>query len=127
MALGGIFGVMNTMFAAVAQRIKDIGVHAHSRVQALADSGLVPAGIAGDRACRRLAGLAARVAEPRTDGDERDFRSGGGGGKTVILRLVVDAQVLMAGAIFTLVMGRLGGLIPALSATRLKILDTLRG
>src|SRR5206468_7175138 len=26
MALGGIFGVMNTMFAAVAQRIKDIGV-----------------------------------------------------------------------------------------------------
>ena len=26
MAVGGIFGVMNTMFAAVAQRIKDIGV-----------------------------------------------------------------------------------------------------
>ena len=50
----------------------------------------------------------------------------GGGGKTVILRVIVDAQVLMAGAIFTLVMGRLGGLIPALSATRMKILDTLR-
>jgi ABC-type antimicrobial peptide transport system permease subunit len=50
----------------------------------------------------------------------------GGGGKTVILKMVVDAQVLMAGAIFTLVMGRLGGLIPALSATRLKVLDTLR-
>src|SRR5262249_52341950 len=26
MAIGGIFGVMNTMFAAVSQRIKDIGV-----------------------------------------------------------------------------------------------------
>jgi ABC-type antimicrobial peptide transport system permease subunit len=50
----------------------------------------------------------------------------GGGGKTVILRLVVDANVLMAGAIFTLVMGRLGGLIPAISATRLKLLDALR-
>lgn len=44
----------------------------------------------------------------------------------MILRLVVDSQVLMAGAIFTLVMGRVGGLIPALSATRLKVLDTLR-
>ena len=50
----------------------------------------------------------------------------GGGGKTVILQMVVDAQVLMAGAIFTLVMGRLGGLIPALSATRMKVLETLR-
>ena len=26
MAIGGVFGVMNTMFAAISQRIKDIGV-----------------------------------------------------------------------------------------------------
>ena len=49
-----------------------------------------------------------------------------GGGKTVILKLIVDGNVMMAGLIFTLIMGRLGGLIPAISATRLKLLDALR-
>jgi putative ABC transport system permease protein len=125
MALGGIFGVMNTMFAAVAQRIKDIGVMRilgfkrwqvlvsfmlESMVIALA-GGLL--GLALGSLCHGLTATSV-------------ISSGGGGGKSVMLRLVVNAQVLMAGAIFTLVMGRLGGLIPALSATRLKILDTLR-
>jgi hypothetical protein len=126
MALGGIFGVMNTMFAAVAQRIKDIGVMRilgfkrwqvlvsfllESLVIALA-GGLL--GLAIGSLCHGLTATSV-------------ISSGqGGGGKTVILRLVVDGQVLMAGTVFMLVMGRIGGLIPALSATRLKILDTLR-
>ena len=126
MAIGGIFGVMNTMFAAVAQRIKDIGVLRilgfkrwqvlvsfllESLVIALA-GGLLGFGFGS--LCNGWTATSVISQRP------------GGGGKTVMLRLVVDAQVLMAGAIFTLVMGRLGGLIPALSATRLKILDTLR-
>ncbi len=126
MALGGIFGVMNTMFAAVAQRIKDIGVMrilGFKRWQVLVSfmlESLVIA-LAGGLAGLLLGSLCHGMTATSV------ISSGqGGGGKTVILRLVVDAQVLMAGAIFTLVMGRLGGLIPALSATRLKILDALR-
>ncbi len=38
----------------------------------------------------------------------------------------VDYQILAAGMLFTLVMGRLGGLMPALSAMRMEILDSLR-
>ena len=51
---------------------------------------------------------------------------GGGGGKSVSLKLIVDYQTIAAGMLFTLVMGRLGGLVPALSALRLKILDSLK-
>jgi hypothetical protein len=125
MALGGVFGVMNTMFAAVAQRIKDIGVlrilgfkRWQILVSFLLESLLIA--LAGGLLGLLLGSICNGVTATSV------LNSGGGGGKTVILRLVVDAQVLMAGAIFTLVMGRLGGLIPALSATRLSILDTLR-
>ena len=38
----------------------------------------------------------------------------------------VDYRILAAGMIFSLVMGCLGGLIPALSAMRLKPLDAVR-
>src|SRR5438132_8691576 len=46
--------------------------------------------------------------------------SGGGGGapKGVALKMVVDYQTFAAGMLFTLVMGRLGGLVPALAAMR---------
>ena len=50
----------------------------------------------------------------------------GGGGKSVSLKMVVDYQTVAAGMLFTLVMGRLGGLVPALSAMRMEILDSLR-
>lgn len=125
MALGGIFGVMNTMFAAVAQRIKDIGVLrilGFKRWQVLVSFMLesLTIAIVGGAIGLALGSLCNGLTATSV------ISSNQGGGKTVILRLVVDAQVLMAGAIFTLVMGRLGGLIPALSATRLKILDALR-
>jgi hypothetical protein len=40
--------------------------------------------------------------------------------------MVVDYQTMAAGMLFTLVMGRLGGLVPALSAMRMEILDSLK-
>ena len=52
--------------------------------------------------------------------------SGQGGGKSVAAKLVVDRDVMLIGMLFTLVMGRLGGLVPALSAMRLEILESLR-
>jgi putative ABC transport system permease protein len=125
MALGGVFGVMNAMFAAVAQRIKDIGVMrilGFKRWQILVSFMLeslviaVVGGLIGMMAGSLFNGLTVTSV----------ISSGQGGGKTVIFRLVVDATVILAGTLFTLVMGRLGGLIPALSATRLKILETLR-
>ena len=60
MAIGGIFGVMNTMFAAISQRTKDIGALRLSGFTVLANPLFVSFGISGNRSCRRLAGYGTR-------------------------------------------------------------------
>ncbi len=52
--------------------------------------------------------------------------SSSGGGKSVMLKMVVDARILGAGMGFSLLMGCIGGLLPALAAIRMKVLDSLR-
>jgi putative ABC transport system permease protein len=125
MALGGIFGVMNTMFAAIAQRTKDIGVLrllGFKRWQVLVSfmlESLTIALVGGALGCA-LGSLAHGYTATSI------ISSGQGGGKTVILRLVVDLPTVLMGLVFTIAMGRLGGLVPALTAMRLKILESLR-
>lgn len=125
MSIGGIFGVMNTMFAAISNRIKDIGVlrvlgyaRWHILVSFLLES-LVIALLGGLAGCA-LGSLANGLTVNSIVG------SSGGGGKFVVLELVVDARIWTAGVFVTLLMGGLGGLVPALSAVRLKPLEALR-
>ena len=125
-ACGGMLGVMNTMFAAISQRTKDIGVLriiGFSRWQILVSfvmESLLIALIGG------LLGLALGWA---CDGLTATsiVSSGAGGGKFVVLRLTVDRQILAVGLLVSLGMGLVGGLFPALlSAVRLKPLEALR-
>jgi hypothetical protein len=125
MAIGGVFGVMNTMFAAISQRTRDQGVMrlvGFKRLQILVALLLESLGIAlvgGLLGCALGAlchGLSATSI----------VSSGPGGGKFVVLRLTVDADVLLVGLLVSLAMGLLGGLFPALSALRLKPLESLR-
>jgi hypothetical protein len=125
MALGGVFGVMNTMFAAIRQRTKDIGtlrVLGFARWQVLASfllESLLIAAIGG------LAGCALGYAvNGITTSSVVD--TSGGGMKRVSFQMVVDGNTLAAAVLFTLGMGLLGGLLPALSAMRLKPLESLR-
>jgi len=125
MAIGGVFGVMNTMFAAIAARIREVGVLrilGFKRWQILISfmlESLAIAAAGGLLGC--VIGFAADGMEARSQ-----LSSGAGGGKSVSLKMVVDYQTVAAGMLFTLVMGRLGGLVPALSAMRMEILDSLR-
>ncbi|MCR4415499.1 MAG: ABC transporter permease [Thermoguttaceae bacterium] len=124
-AIGGMFGVMNTMFAAVSQRRQDIGVLrllGYGRRQILISfllESLVIALVGGLLGCG--AGLLA-------DGWSATSVITGhaGGGKFVVFRLVVDAQILGVGLLLALVMGALGGLVPAWTAMRLRPLEALR-
>jgi ABC-type lipoprotein release transport system permease subunit len=124
MALGGVFGVMNTMFAAIAQRIKDIGVLrilGFKRWQILVSFMLESLGIA------ILGGLLGVLIGSLADGAMLTSNvSSGQGGKTVIMKVTIDADVVICGVLFTIVMGRLGGLVPSLSAMRLGILQSLK-
>ena len=125
-AFGGVLGVMNTMFAAISQRTKDIGVlrilgypRRHVLISFLLESLLI--GLMG--------GLIGCVLGYLTNGLSAASTLSavpGGGGKSVMLRLVVDANVLAMGMVFTLFMGALGGLVPALSAMRLRALESMR-
>jgi ABC-type antimicrobial peptide transport system permease subunit len=52
--------------------------------------------------------------------------SGMGGGKSVVFKLVVGANIWVEVLAFSLALGIVGGLLPALSALRLKALESLR-
>jgi putative ABC transport system permease protein len=125
MAFGGVLGIMNTMFAAISQRSKDIGVMrllGFSRRQVLMSfllESVVIAFLGGLLGCA-LGSLANGWTATSI------VNSSGGGGKSVVLRLVVDGATLGWGLLFTLVMGVVGGLIPALFSMRLRPLESLR-
>jgi ABC-type antimicrobial peptide transport system permease subunit len=125
MAIGGIFGVMNTMYAAIAQRTKDIGILrllGFKRWQVLVSFLLESMTIA------LIGGMVGILLGSLCNGFEVTSiaSAGQGGGKSVAAKLVVDRDVFLIGILFTMAMGRLGGLVPALSAMRLKILESLR-
>jgi putative ABC transport system permease protein len=126
MAIGGIFGVMNTMFAAISQRKKDIGVLrilGYARRQVLVSfflESLVIALVGGIVGCALGSLVNGWTATSLVSAGQ------GGFGKTVVLRLVVDANTLAAGMVVTLFMGGLGGLVPALTAMRLRPLESLK-
>jgi ABC-type lipoprotein release transport system permease subunit len=125
MALGGVFGVMNTMFAAIRQRTTDIGVLrllGFARWQVLVSfllESLLIAALGG------LLGCALGFVVNGWD-TQSVVGTSGGGMKKVAFKMIVDGNTLAAGVLFTLVMGILGGLLPAVSAMRLKPLESLR-
>lgn len=125
MAAGGMFGLMNTMFAAVSQRTKDIAVLrilGYQRWQILLSFLLEALLLA------LLGGLAGIALGSLFHGVEQKsfITSGQGGGKTVVFQITVTPFVLEIAFWFTLLMGFLGGLIPAWTATRLRPLEALR-
>ncbi len=127
MGIGGVLGVVVTMFAAISQRTKDIGVLrllGYTRWQIFVSfllESLVIALVGGLLGCA-IAYVFANgltVTSIITAG-------AGGGGKSVVLKLMVDPLVLGGAMVFTLIMGAAGGLAPSLSAMRLKPLESLR-
>lgn len=126
MAMGGILGVMNTMFAAISQRTKDIGVLrliGFGRGQILLSfqlESLLIAILGGFLGCL----IAYLVFNGWTATSV--ISNSGGGGKSVVLRLTFDAEVFFAGLVFTLLMGAIGGFIPSVNAMRLRPLESLK-
>jgi putative ABC transport system permease protein len=124
MASGGVVGVMDTMFAATSQRVKDIGVLrvlGYSRWQILVCfllESLVIATVGGLVGCA-LGMLANGWTATST------VAAHYGGGKEVVFRLVVEPQTLAVGFLLALIMGFLGGLLPAWSAMSLRPLKSL--
>jgi len=125
MAVGGVFGVMNTMFAAISQRRKDIGV---LELMGFSRSSVVVSFLLESLIIALLGGILGCGLGMLVDGYSATsiISSGQGGGKSVVLKLAVDPNTIAIGMILASAMGLLGGLIPAFSATRVKPLEALR-
>ncbi|MBI2808502.1 MAG: ABC transporter permease [Planctomycetes bacterium] len=127
MAIGGVLGVMNTMYAAISQRGKDIGVlrlMGYRRWQILLSfqlESLLIALLGGVLVC-----VVAFLLFNGTTVSSIISSGVGGGGKSVVLRLIFDTFVFGFGLTFSLLMGALGGFFPSLSAMRLRPLESLR-
>lgn len=133
MSLGGIIGVMLVMFAAISQRIKDIGVMrvvGYKRWQILVSFMLeslaiaLIGGLLGVLLVMIVDGVATAIQGGLTI--TSSISGGQGSGKTVVTKLVFGTDVLAGGILFTIIMGRLGGLLPSVGAMRLGILESLR-
>lgn len=125
MSIGGIFGVMNTMFAAISQRVKDIGV---LRLLGYARWHILVSFLLESLVIALVGGLLGCAIGSLSDGWSATSMVGGsgGGGKSVVLQLAVNADIIATGILLTLVMGLLGGLLPALTAVLKKPLEALR-
>lgn len=125
MAVGGVFGVMNTMFAAISQRTRDIGV---LRIIGFARWQILVSFFVESLLIALVGGLLGCALGTLCDGWTATsiVGNGQGGGKSVVLRLIVSPETIAAGLLVTLLMGVVGGLVPALSAMRLRPLESLR-
>lgn len=124
MAVGGVFGVLNTMFASVSQRRKDIGV---LRIVGFSRISVLGAFLLEALILALLGGLLGLALGSLSHGlTANSVVSSGGASKFVVLQLTVDWRVLTAGLLFSMIMGLIGGLFPAISAMRLRPLESLR-
>ncbi|MFO1021499.1 MAG: ABC transporter permease [Planctomycetales bacterium] len=124
MAIGGVFGVMNTMFAAVSQRIKDIGV---LRLLGFARWQILVSFLLESLVIALIGGILGAALGSLTDGwTANSIVAGQGGGKLIILELIVGPNTIAVGLLLALAMGLIGGLVPSLTAMRLRALEALR-
>ncbi len=120
MGVGAMFGVMNTMFAAIVQRTKDIAVlrimgfeAGHILLSFLLEATLI-AVLGGGL------GLALGY------GANGFTQSTVIGARQIDFSFRIDAGIIGFAGVATVVMGILGGGLPALSAMRIKPLEALR-
>ena len=122
MAVGSSFAAMNTMYAAVARRTREIGVlrvlgfSGPSILTSFVIESMLLALLGGVLACLLTLpfnGLAGRM------GNSVTFSSS-------LFQFRVTPEMIAAGLAFALIMGLLGGLLPARAASRKTVLNALR-
>ena len=126
LAVGGACGLMNTMFAAISRRKRDIGVLrllGFARWQILASlliESLVMGLVGGVLGC----GLGAMCNGVKASSIVSSGQ--GGPGKFVVLIMTVSGDTVLPGILLSAAMGLLGGLLPAIVAVCRRPLEALQ-
>jgi ABC-type lipoprotein release transport system permease subunit len=123
MSIGAVFGALNTMYAAVGARTREIGTlialgfTPGSVLRSFLVESLIIAGAGGVIGAL----LALAIAGGRSTGTTNwDSFS------EVTFRIAVTPTVIAAGLIFALLMGLVGGLLPARRAARMPVAEAIR-
>lgn len=123
MAVGAIFGALNTMYSAVSARLREIatlramGFGATAMVMSVLAEALVLAFIGG--------AIGALLAWLFFNGHVVSTSAGGVGGH-LIFELTVSSQLIVVGIVWACAIGLIGGLFPAVRAARLPVATALR-
>jgi putative ABC transport system permease protein len=121
MAMGALFGALNTMYSAVSARAVEI---ATLRAIGFSSAPLAISILVEAQLLSLLgAGVGAGIAWILFNGDE--FSTGGPFGQ-VALRLHVGPGLILIGVLWAAVIGLIGGLFPAIHAARRPVTDALR-
>jgi putative ABC transport system permease protein len=120
MGIGAAFGVMNTMFAAIGQRGKDIAV---LRILGFQARDILLSFLSEAILIAVLGGLFGVALGAAANGLTYSISVGA---RSIDFTSRVDGHILVFAGAFSVIMGVLGGLLPALSAMRIKPLEALR-
>ncbi len=120
MSIGAVIGVTNTMFAAIGQRINDIAV---MRLLGFRRWEIMTSFLLEALLIALIGGAAGTALGYCVNGLSLSFSAGG---RSIAFAFRVDPHTVLLGGLFTLLMGLLGGVLPAVSAMRVNPLESLR-
>jgi len=122
LAIGAVFGAMNTMYAAVAYRTREIGT---LRALGFSQSRIVAAFLVESIALATLGGILGCLLALPVHGlstGTTNFSSF----SEVAFKFRITPGLLVGGLVFSAVMGAVGGLLPAIRAARIPVARALR-
>lgn len=120
MGIGAIFGVMNTMFAAISQRLKDIAV---LRLMGFMPWEILISFLLEAIFVSLIGGAMGSAIGYMINGFTQ---SASIGSHDVQFTFRVDSTLLLLALAFSMFMGIIGGIVPALSAMRIRPLEAFR-
>jgi putative ABC transport system permease protein len=122
MAIGAVFGALNTMYSAVSARLQEI---ATLRALGFGSTAMVMSVLAEALALALIGGVIGALIAWLFFNGNTVSTSGGGMGQ-LVFELSVNPQLMALGIVWACVIGLIGGLFPAVRAARLPVATALR-
>src|SRR3989475_4385023 len=123
MAFAAIFAAMNTMYAAVSARTPEIGT---LRALGFSPLAIMTSFLAESSALAFAAGIIGVILALPVNGLSTKFNGGAVSGPTPGVNFHVTPGIVISGLVFAVVIGALGGYLPARQAMRVSVVTALR-
>jgi putative ABC transport system permease protein len=122
LTIGAMFAVANTMYGAIASRAREIGT-----LRALGfGRGSIVFAFLLESLLLCVLGAVLGILGALAIGEIRTGTMNGGTFTEVVFSFNFGPKVLLSGALLAIVMGLIGGLLPAIRAVRMKVVNALR-